>query len=59
MSKAVVKVAFVDKYTGAFYNVGCALDLSEERAKEILATGDFIEVVDAPAPKKASRKKKA
>lgn len=57
--KATVKVPFVDKHTGAFYPVGRALTLTEERAKEILEAGDFISIAAEPAPakKRATRKK--
>ena len=57
--KATVKVPFVDKHTGAFYNVGRVLTLTEDRAKEIQEAGDFISVAAEPAPakKKATRKK--
>ena len=58
--KATVKVPFVDKHTGAFYNVGRVCDFTDERVKEIQEAGDFISVEAEPAPakKKSTRSKK-
>lgn len=40
--KAKVTRRFSDKYTGAIYNKGDILDLTEERFSEIMGVGNFL-----------------
>lgn len=52
--KAIVLKPFVDKYTGARYETGAVLDITEERAREILSVGPLIKC-EKPKRKKAAK----
>lgn len=56
--KARVLISFIDKETRVFHEVGAEIVVSESRAKEILAAGKYIEVIDAPKASKTPRTKK-
>lgn len=66
MSMVTVKVieSFIDVHTKDNHPVGEVFDVTEERMKEILSVGKFVEEVQTEAhqmevtPKKAPRKKK-
>ena len=44
--KVKIQTAFNDKYTGKLYKVGEEIEITVERANEILKVGNFIEIVD-------------
>lgn len=48
----LVKVVkdFIDKNTREFHKVGDAIEVTEERASEILSAGKYIEVDESKAP---------
>ena len=57
--KALVKVPFIDKYTGKFYREETVIEATPERVAEM---GELVQPMEeAPAPKpkakKATRKK--
>ena len=66
MNYKVIK-SFTDKYTKTKYQVGDVLELTDERAKEILSVGKLIEKIEVETseneteqvetPKKNKRKK--
>ena len=47
--KVKIQTAFNDKYTGKLYKVGEEIEITVERANEILKVGNFIEIVDEKA----------
>lgn len=49
--KVKIQTAFNDKYTGKLYKVGEEIEITVERANEILKVGNFIEIVDEKAEK--------
>ena len=50
--KLRVCVAFSDKVTGADYNVGDVIDVTEARGAEIMShPGKLVEVVESESPK--------
>lgn len=48
--KATVIKTFKDKYTGEVYPVGAEVEVTEERAAEIMAAGKYI-VIPSEQPK--------
>ena len=57
--RVIYKPYFKDKNTNEKYKYGRILDLTEERANEILSVGKLIEkieIVDEVKPKKKSKK---
>ena len=52
--KAKVLNEFIDKETKKLNKVGSIIEVSESRAKEIMAAGEYIEVVKATKTKKES-----
>lgn len=57
--KLKVLQPFHDKYTDELYESGCVIEVTEERAEEILSVPFIVEKVDVEevAPKKATKKK--
>lgn len=53
--KALVKVPFIDKYTGEFYREETVIEATPERVEEM---GELVQPLEAPAPKKKSTRKK-
>lgn len=54
--QAVVLKTFKDKHTGELRKKGLTIDVSEERFKEILTVGPFVEAIP-DSPKKTTKKK--
>ena len=54
--KAKVLTRFIDKETKELHEVGSIIDVSETRSKEILAAGNYIEVVKTAKVKKEATK---
>lgn len=53
--KLRVCVAFSDKVTGADYNIGDIIDVTEARGAEIMAhPGKLVEVVESESPRQKS-----
>ena len=53
--KLRVCVAFSDKVTGADYNIGDVIDVTEARGAEIMAhPGKLVEVVESESPRQKS-----
>lgn len=48
--KAKVIKAFIDKHTREYNEVGKTIDVSEARAKEILSSGEYIELIKDESP---------
>lgn len=54
--KAVVLKTFKDRHTGELHKKGSTITVSEERFKEILTVGSFVEAIP-DSPKKTTKKK--
>lgn len=50
--KYIVIEEFIDKYTGELYKLNRELELTEERASEILSVGKKIKKITKPKTKK-------
>lgn len=55
--KYKVLMKFRDKETGVVYKTGSTIELTEERAKEVLKSGEFISPVETEKAKKSAAKK--
>ena len=49
--QVVVKKGFLDRYTGIKHKAGDRMTITDARFREILRSGDYVEVY-RPAPKK-------
>lgn len=52
----IVKKEFLDRYTGKMNKVNDKLIIREDRYREILRSGDYVEVVKAEAKKPEVKK---
>lgn len=52
--KVTVKKQFLDRYTGIIRNPGDELTVSEQRFREILRSGDLIEITESTPKKKTN-----
>lgn len=48
--KVKVTKAFIDKHTREFHDMGEVIEVTEERAKEILSAGEYIVIVEEEKP---------
>lgn len=48
--KVKVTKAFIDKHTREFHDMGEVIEVTEERAKEILAAGEYIAIIEEEKP---------
>lgn len=48
--KVKVTKAFIDKHTREFHDMGEVIEVTEERAKEILSAGEYIAIVEEEKP---------
>lgn len=56
--KAKVLLKYRDKYTGEIHDPGTEIEVTKDRADEILSKGDFIEIISEEKPEKKARTKK-
>ena len=56
--KAKVLLKYRDKYTGEIHDPGIEIEVTKDRADEILSKGDFIEIIPEEKPEKKVRAKK-
>lgn len=56
--KVRVKAEFRDRHTGKVYKIGDELEMNIQRINEVIAAGNFIELVEQPEQEKIERPEK-
>lgn len=53
--KVRVKAEFRDRHTGKIYKIGDELEMNIQRINEVIAAGNFIELVEQPEQEKTEQ----